>query len=325
MPLDPKVEQLLGWARRSEGGSYAQMTPTAARVHYARASRTLDIAAIPLAEVHDHRVDLGDRVLALRQYAPRPLSWADPLPGLLYFHGGGFTIGSIETHDALCRRLAAGAGCQVLSLAYRLAPEYRFPAAADDSFDGLHWILREAASLGLDAGRLAVGGDSAGGTLAAATALHARDRGIALALQLLVYPGMSARQDTASHRRLARGYLLDADVIQWFFGNYLRSDADRDDWRFAPLAAASVAGVAPAWIAVAQYDPLHDEGVAYAEKLRAAGVEVDLVDYDGMIHAFFQHGGYLETARRAHAQASAALARALGTAVRETASSHTPG
>ena len=312
MALDPKIAQLVEWTRRASRGNYARMSPQAARDHYARAVLTLDVAPIPMAEVHDHRVELGDRTIDIRQYAPRPLSWVDPLPGLLYFHGGGFTIGSIQTHDRVCRALAAGAGCQVLSVDYRLAPEHRFPSAHDDAFDSLHWVRSEAASLGLDASRLAVGGDSAGGPLAATTALHARDRGIGLALQLLIYPGASSHQDTESHRRLATGYLLDAEVIQWFFGNYLREEADRLDWRFAPLLA-TLEGVAPAWIAVAQYDPLRDEGVEFARRLEAAGVDVELVEYPGMIHAFFQHGGYVATARRAHSEASAALARALGT------------
>lgn len=312
MTLDPKIAQLVEWTQRAARPTYQQMGAQEARRHYARAVLTLDLAPAPMAEVHDHEAKLAGRSLRVRQYAPRPLSWADPLPGLLYFHGGGFTIGSIETHDRLCRALAAAAGCQVFSVDYRLAPEHRFPAAHDDAFDSLDWVLREAGSLGLDAGRLAIGGDSAGGTLAAATALHARDRGIDLALQLLIYPGLSAHQDTDSHRRLAHGYLLDTEVVQWFFANYLRSPADREDWRFAPLLA-DPAGIAPAWIAVAEYDPLHDEGVAYAGRLEAAGVAVELVDYPGMIHAFFQHGGYVATARRAHADAGAALARALGT------------
>lgn len=312
MALDPKIAQLIEWTRRAGRGDYAGMTPQAAREHYARAVVTLDIAPIPMAEVHDHEMDLGNRTLVLRQYAPRALSWVEPSPGLLFFHGGGFTIGSIDSHDRVCRALAAGACCQVLSLDYRLAPEHRFPAAHDDAFDALHWVRREASSLGLDASRLAVGGDSAGGTLAAATALHARDRGIELALQLLVYPGTSDRQDTGSHRRFAEGYLLDAKVIQWFFDNYLRNEADRQDWRFAPLLA-SLEGVAPAWIAVAQYDPLRDEGIAFARRLEQAGVAVEAIEYAGMVHAFFQHGGYVGTARRAHADASAALARALGT------------
>ncbi|MFP5407347.1 MAG: alpha/beta hydrolase, partial [Gammaproteobacteria bacterium] len=193
---------------------------------------------------------------------------------------------------------------------YRLAPEHKFPAAADDAFDALAWIRAEAGSLGVDLGRLAVGGDSAGGTLAAACAIHARDRDWPLALQLLIYPGLSPDQQTASHRRLAEGYLLDERTIQWFFEQYLRTPEDRIDWRFAPLLAPDLRGVASAWIAAAEYDPLHDEALDYAQRLREAGVPVELVDYPGLIHSFFQHGGFVPAARRAHADAGAALRRA---------------
>jgi acetyl esterase len=258
-------------------------------------------------DVTDLALELPGRTLTVRQYAPREHSWADPMPALLYFHGGGFTIGSIRTHDRLCRVLAKGADCLVYSVDYRLAPENPFPAAVDDAFDALAWLHREAVALGADPARIAVGGDSAGGTLAAACALQARDTGLPLVLQMLIYPGLGSMQDTDSHRRLAHGYLLDADVIQWFFRQYLRSEVDRNDWRFAPLMAPSVARVAPAWIALAQYDPLVDEGLSYAERLETAGVPVKTVVYEGMIHSFFQHAGFVVKARQAHADACAAL------------------
>jgi acetyl esterase len=314
VPLDPQVEKILYWAQRADAPSFAQIGAQAARALYERTVLTLDIAPRPMHEVQDHAVALPGRSIVVRQYAPRPHSWAEPMPALLYFHGGGFTIGSIDTHDRICRMLAADADCLVFSVDYRLAPEHPFPAAVDDAFDSLHWLLREAAALGVDPARVAVGGDSAGGTLATATAIHARDRGIALALQLLIYPGTSGGQATESHRRLASGYLLDADVIRWFFGNYVRSPVERDDWRFAPLNAPSLARVAPAWIALAEYDPLVDEGLDYAERLRTAGVPVDCAVYAGMIHAFFQHAGFVVAARRAHADACAALRKALATA-----------
>ncbi|HYF58685.1 MAG TPA: alpha/beta hydrolase, partial [Burkholderiaceae bacterium] len=233
--LDPQVEKLLAWAAKAGGPTYQAIGAPAARAHYERIAGTLDIAPAPMHSVEDLRLELPGRTLRLRHYVPREHGWADPLPALLYFHGGGFTIGSVDTHDRVCRMLARDGGCAVLSLDYRLAPEHRFPAAVDDAFDALAWLRDEHGALGIDPARLAVGGDSAGGTLAAACALHARDRGWPLALQLLIYPGLAPRQDSASHREFAHGYLLDADVIQWFFGNYLGSDADRDDWRFAPL------------------------------------------------------------------------------------------
>jgi len=314
--LDPQVEKILYWAERASAPAYSAIGAPLARIMYAKAVATLDVAPLPLHDVHDLAVELPGRTLTVRQYAPREHSWGEPMPALLYFHGGGFTIGSIETHDRLCRVLAAGADCLVYSVDYRLAPEHPFPAAADDAFDALEWIHREALSLGVDPERIAIGGDSAGGTLAAAGAIHARDKGIGLALQLLIYPGLGSRQDTDSHRRLARGFLLDADVVQWFFRQYLRSDVDRDDWRFAPLMAPSLARVAPAWIALAQYDPLVDEGLSYAQRLESAGVPVTAIVYEGMIHSFFQHAGFVVKARKAHADACAALRSAFGTAER---------
>lgn len=307
MPLDPQIEKILYWAQRASPPSYAELGAAMAREAYAKASATLDVAPVPMHDVHDLAVDFQGRRLTIRQYAPREHTWAEPMPALLYFHGGGFTIGSIDTHDRLCRVLAKGADCLVYSVDYRLAPEHPFPAAADDAFDAMAWLFREAQSLGVDPARVAVGGDSAGGTLAAACALHARDLGLSLVLQLLIYPGLASHQDTESHRTLARGYLLDADVVQWFFRQYLRSEVDRDDWRFAPLMAKSVARVAPAWLGLAEFDPLRDEGLTYAERLETAGVAVQCKVYAGMIHAFFQHAGFVVRAREAHADASAAL------------------
>ncbi|MFA7664735.1 MAG: alpha/beta hydrolase [Burkholderiaceae bacterium] len=312
MALDPQVEKILTWAARANAPAYPEIGATAAREHYARVAGTLDIVTPALAEVFDFDMPLAGRVLRVRQYAPWTHHWATPKPALVYFHGGGFTIGSIETHDRVCRVLARGGDCLVFSVDYRLAPEHRFPAAVDDAFDALAWLRSEAASLGIDLARLAVGGDSAGGTLAAASAIHARDRGWPLALQLLIYPGLSHDQNTESHRRCARGYLLDAETIQWFFGQYLRYPADRHDWRFAPLLADTLAGLAPAWIAAAGYDPLRDENVAYARRLGEEGVPVELIEYPGMIHAFFQHAGFVPAARRAHDDACAALRRAFG-------------
>ncbi|GAA4406067.1 alpha/beta hydrolase [Quisquiliibacterium transsilvanicum] len=307
MPLDPQVEKILYWAQRAATPSFAEIGAEAARALYERTVLTLDIAPRPMHEVQDHQVALAGRRIRIRQYSPTPHGWAQPMPALLYFHGGGFTIGSVDTHDRVCRMLAADADCLVFSVDYRLAPEHPFPAAVDDAFDSLLWLRAEAGALGVDLERIAVGGDSAGGTLAAATAIHARDLGLPLALQLLVYPGTAGGQGTESHRRLARGYLLDAEVIRWFFGNYVRSPAERDDWRFAPLNAPSLARLAPAWIALAEFDPLVDEGLDYAERLRTAGVPVDCTVYEGMIHAFFQHAGFVVRARQAHADACAAL------------------
>ncbi|MBE3032971.1 MAG: alpha/beta hydrolase, partial [Actinobacteria bacterium] len=235
----------------------------------------------------------------------------------VYFHGGGFTVGSIKTHDQLCRSLAAKSGAMVLSVDYRLGPDWKFPTAANDAFDVLQWVFDEAPTMGADPARIAFGGDSAGGTLAAISAIEARNRGLAPVLQLLIYPGTTARESTPSHREFAEGYLLTQDMIHWFFSQYLRSDADRDDWRFAPLDAgghgADVTGVCPAWIAVAGFDPIRDAGIGYANKLRAAEVPVELKLYEGMIHDFFKIGRFVPAVEDAHRDAADALRRAFGT------------
>jgi len=289
------------------------LSPEAARAAYAAGAGVLEIAKPALPRVEDLRVPARDgQPLPARLYSPAPAPHA-PLPVLLYLHGGGFTIGSIETHDVLCRELARQAGCMVLSLDYRLAPEHRFPIASNDAWDALQWLAQNAAALGADPARLAVGGDSAGGTLAAVNAILARDAGIALALQLLIYAGTTAHQDTDSHRRFAHGMVLEEAGITWFFNQYVRSPADRDDWRFAPLNAPDLEGVAPAFVCLAECDPLVDEGVAYADRLRAAGVAVDLEIYRGVTHEFIKMGRAIPEALQAHADCARALRLAFST------------
>lgn len=313
--LDPQVAQLLDLIARAKRPPIHAFDPIDAKIAYEKSAPILDISPPPVHGVEDMRVSARDgHEIPVRLYAPREPSWIDPLPLLVYFHGGGFTVGSIGSHDALCRKLALDGDCLVLSVDYRLGPQWRFPTAANDAFDVMAWVFEEAARLGADATRIALGGDSAGGTLAAACAIEARDRGLAPVLQLLIYPGTCARQDTPSHRVLAEGYLLTAEMIQWFFSQYLGKPEDRDDWRFAPLdgggSGADVRGCCPAWIAVAGYDPLHDEGVAYADKLEAAGVRATLADYPTMIHDFFKMGRFVPAVMKAHADAAEALRQA---------------
>ncbi|MCW5648177.1 MAG: alpha/beta hydrolase [Ramlibacter sp.] len=279
-----------------------------ARAAYEAGSGVLEIPRAELPRVQDLHIPARDgHLLPARLYAPAP----DPLPALMYFHGGGFTIGSIATHDTLCRELAFRSGCMVVSLDYRLGPEYRFPVAVHDAWDALQWLAAQGAPLGADPHRLAVGGDSAGGTLAAVCALMARDAGLPLALQLLFYPGCAPRADTPSHERYGSGLVLEQAHITYFFDQYLRSDADRDDWRFAPLLAPDVDGVAPAWFGLAECDPLVDEGLQYSDRLRAAGVAVDLQIYRGVTHEFIKMGRVLPEARQAHADAARAMKEAL--------------
>jgi acetyl esterase len=283
-------------------------TPAEARAAYQAGADVLEVPKAALARVEDLHIPARDgHALPARLYAP---STDAGLPVLMYLHGGGFTIGNLATHDILCRELARLAGCMVVSLDYRLAPEHRFPTAHNDAWDALQWLARQGQTLGADPARLAVGGDSAGGTLAAASAILARDAGVPLALQLLIYPGCAPHQNTPSHATFARGLVLEEPAISWFFGNYVQSRDEREDWRFAPLLASDVEGVAPAWVGLAECDPLVDEGIEYADKLRLAGVPVDLDIYRGVTHEFIKMGRAIPEARKAHADAARALRRA---------------
>lgn len=305
--LTPAMRDVLSRMARANRPPFHTLTPSLARAAYEAGSGVLELPKPVLARVHDFSIPVRDGyAVPARLYAPS----AEKLPVLMYFHGGGFTIGSIATHDGLCRQLSHLAGCAVVSVDYRLAPEHQFPVAAHDAWDSLQWLAGHAADLGLDGKLLAVGGDSAGGTLAAMCALLARDAGLPLALQLLFYPGCAAHQDTASHRRFATGFVLDGADITWFFNHYLRSPADREDWRFAPLNADHVDDAAPAWFGLAECDPLVDEGLMYADRLRAAGVPVDLEIYRGVTHEFIKMGRILPEARHAHADAARALRQA---------------
>lgn len=233
------------------------------------------------------------------------------VPAVLYLHGGGFTVGSPTTHGQLCQRLAAWSGCRVYALDYRLAPSHPFPTAHLDAWDALQWLHANSGHLGLDTNRLAVAGDSAGGTLTAAMALMARDAGLPLALQLMFYPGCVPHQNLASHTRYAKGYLLEAEAIDYFYGHYLRSPNDRLDWRFSPTLAPDHEGLAPAWFGLAECDPLFDEGMQYADQLRQQRVCVDLNIYRGVVHGFIQMGRVIPEALQAVQDAARALREAL--------------
>ena len=305
--LTPAMRDVISRMARAERPPFHTLTPAQARAAYEAGSGVLDIPRPVLKRVEDFSIPARDgHALPARLYAPSH----ERLPVLLYFHGGGFTIGSLATHDVLCRQLSHLAGCAVVSLDYRLAPEHQFPTAANDAWDALQWLAANAAALGLDARHLAVGGDSAGGTLAAMSAILARDAGMTLALQLLFYPGCAAHQDAPSHRKFAQGFVLEEADIRWFFNLYLRSPEDREDWRFAPLLAPQVDDVAPAWLGLAECDPLVDEAVMYGDKLRAAGVPVELEIYRGVTHEFIKMGRILPEARHAHADAARALRHA---------------
>lgn len=281
----------------------------AARAAYASASAVLNIAVD--ARVRQRSLHICARdgfALPARLYEPlEPAPSARMLcPVLLYLHGGGFVVGGLDTHAALCSTLATQSGAAVLALEYRLAPEYPFPCAAHDAVDALHWLHQHAHTLGLDAQRLAVGGDSAGATLAAVCAIAARDAGLPLALQLLIYPGTRPTLDSASQVRLAADLIINAEHIAWFFNHYAPELAQRHDWRFAPLLA-DLAGTAAACVCLAEYDPMLDDGLEFADALRMAGVPVQLELYRGVTHEFIQMGRVLPQALEAHADMAAAL------------------
>ncbi len=283
-----------------------------AKAAYALGAQVLEVPKAHLARVEDLHIPASDgHALPARLYSPVSHAACSNVPVLLYFHGGGFTVGSIDTHDILCRELSRLSDCAVVSLDYRLAPEHKFPTAANDAWDALAWLATHAAPLGLDHQRVAVGGDSAGGTLAIQCAMRARLADLPLKLQLLFYPGCTAHQDTPSHHQFAHGFVLEAHGISWFFNQYVRSPADREDWRFAPLLADDFSGLAPAWIGLAECDPLVDEGILYGDALRAAGVSVDLEIYRGVVHEFIKMGRALPEAHRAHLDAAQALRSAL--------------
>ncbi len=295
--LLPAMRELLERIERVPQVPFHQRTPEQARAVYERAAEVLDQPRLPLAEVSELQLPRRDGGFnRARLYRPRPGAGRDA--AVLYLHGGGFTVGSLETHDSLCRQLAHRSGAVVVSLDYRLAPEHRFPTAVDDAFDALCVLARQGPDWGLDPHRLAVAGDSAGGTLAAVCALMARDAGLPLLLQLLITPGTTANADTASHCRYAQGYLLDAKTIEWFFAQYI-DNTQREDWRFAPLNAEILEGVAPAAVLLAECDPLVDEGLAYADRLRMAGVPVELELVRGVVHDFIKMGRALREAHQA--------------------------
>jgi acetyl esterase len=286
-----------------------QMPPPEARRLFTLAADMLELPRAPLARIEDLTIAAADGApLRARLYANRATTGPLP-PVLLYLHGGGFVIGDLDSHDSLCRQLALRSGGAVLALDYRLAPEHRFPQAVDDAWAAMRWLAEQGASIGLDTSRIAVGGDSAGGTLAAVCALRARDIGLPLALQLLITPGTIAYAETPSRQTYATGYVLERAAIDWFFDLYI-DHPQRTDWRFAPMNAADHDDVAPACVILAECDPLVDEGIAYADKLRAAGVPVDLELYRGVTHDFIKMGRVIREANAAQAAAAQALANA---------------
>ena len=307
MPVHPQIQQVIDALAASDFRAIHEQTPAEVRTQYERMIEARGVVPAPVGAVEDRSIPGAGGEIPVRVY--RPETDAGARPGLVYFHGGGHVIGDIDTHDAVARNLCNGAGCVVLSVDYRLAPEHKFPAAAEDAFAAVRWCAAHGGEVGIDPGRIAVGGDSAGGNLATVAALMARDAGgPGIRLQVLVYPVTDYACDTGSYQIYAQGYgSLEARSMRWFRDHYLRGEADRLDWRAAPLRAGDLSGLPPALVLTAQCDVLHDEGEAYAQRMREAGVDVEYLDCEGMIHGFFTMAPMIDGAVRAQAQVCSAL------------------
>ncbi len=310
MALDPQIEILLGLAKKANLPEIWQLTPDQGREQYLTRVNKLKFSETIL-RTEDRRIPGPGSDIALRIYTPRELKTAEKLPVLMWFHGGGFVIGSLDTHDSVCRMLANQADCIVVSVDYRLAPEAKFPAAVEDCRAAMKWVAFHAVEFGGDASCMAVGGDSAGANLATVMAILARDAAHPkLVFQLLIYPCVAPEPETASHHNFKEGYILSRNSITWFYKQYLRTGKDVKDFRFAPLIHDDLSGLPRSLIIVAGYDPLRDEGIEYAKKLIEAGNRVRLSNYEGMVHGFFLMGGAVDAAKRAVAESAEAMREA---------------
>lgn len=303
MSVDPQVRKMLDSLSKADVPPLNTLSPAEAREQMVAASATLG-APDSVDSIEDRAIPGSGGAIPIRIYKPA----GDGLPMVVYFHGGGWVIGSVETHDGYCRKLANAARAIVVSVDYRLAPEHKFPAAAEDAYAATRWASEHASEIGGDAGSLVVAGDSAGGNLAAVVSLMARDRGgPSIGLQVLIYPITDCDFGTASYREFADDYFLTRDAMIWFCEHYCAADTDRDNPYLSPLRAENLQGLPAALVIVAGYDPLRDEGIAYAEKLRSAGVAVTLTNYDGMIHGFTRRFNLLDKASDALDEVAAAI------------------
>ncbi len=312
MAVDADLQKILDLIKEANKPPYRETPLEEARAGYQVTVNLFDPSGEDIHRSEDRSIPGPAGDIPVRVYWPRDTADGESLGVMIYVHGGGFVIGDLDTHDPLCRRLANGGDCIVVSVHYRRAPEHPFPAAAEDCIAAMNWCAANAGELGGDGARLAIGGDSAGGNLSAVCALEARDKGgPSLALQLLIYPNVAPELNTASHGSFGEGYLLTRENIDWFLEQYAGGQELGANPVFAPLIAADHSGLAPAEIIVAGYDPLRDEGMQYAEKLRAAGVPTNLVNHEGAIHAFIQFHGTSAACREAVAHCGAVLKKAL--------------
>ncbi len=311
MPIDPDAQRVLDLIAESARPPYETLAVAEARRLYLASRSVLQPDPPEVAEVRETRMPGPAGELRLRLYRGAGTAASATLPCLLYYHGGGWVIGDLDSHDGVCRRIANGALCRVVSLDYRLGPEERFPAAVEDAAAALDWLARSATSLGIDAARVAVGGDSAGGNLAAVASLMARDGELPMpCFQLLIYPATDLTATHASYARVMEGFPLTTRTVKWFRGHYLRDARDELDWRASPLRAASLAGTPPAFVLTAGHDPLADEGIDYARRLDREGVRACHMHFADQMHGFLTMGRIIRATEVALEAISAALRRA---------------
>lgn len=309
--LDPQAKAYLDLLASLGAPPLHTLAAPQARTAYKKARAIAQPAPPEVGAVAALSAEGPAGAIPLRYYRPLGTAAGDVLPVLVFLHGGGWTIGDLDTHDVVCRELCNRAACAVIAVDYRLAPEHKFPAAVDDTIAATRWIAQHAQRLALDPARCAIGGDSAGGNLATVAALALRDSGgPRLALQLLIYPATDMRCTAPSHTRNGTGYLLTRDAIDYFSRCYLNGPQDLTDWRASPALAASLRGLPPAFVLTAGYDPLLDEGAAYAQALRAAGVAVEYTCFEAQIHGFITMSKLVDEAAVAFERCAAALTRA---------------
>jgi len=315
--LDPQAKAYLDLLASLGAPPLHSLGAPQARVAYKKARAIAQPAPPEVGAVAALSAEGPAGQVPLRYYRPTGSAAADVLPVLVFLHGGGWTIGDLDTHDVVCRELCNRAACAVVSVDYRLAPEHKFPAAVDDTIAATRWVVQHAQRLAVDPARVAIGGDSAGGNLATVAALALRDAGgPRLALQLLIYPATDFRCNTPSHTKNGSGYLLTREAIDYFSRSYLSGPHEATDWRASPALAASLRGLPPAFVLTAGYDPLLDEGAHYAQALRDAGVPVEYVCFDAQIHGFITMSKLIDEASAAFDCCAIALKRAFAQSAR---------
>lgn len=309
--LHPQCVALLEAIAARGEATVDDVSPTQARDAYRSRAGLVQPAAPLVAGVSDVEIRVGARRLGLRLYRPMGVEDGAYLPALVYLHGGGWLLGSVDTHDTLCRELCNASGVNVISVDYRLAPEHPYPAALDDARAALNWVFEHAAEAGIDAGRIAIGGDSAGANLAAALSIEMRDmEGRELAFQLLIYPAVDLRCNSDSFRRNGEGLVLTHRLMTYFVRQYAQA-ADLMDWRLSPALSESLDRLPPTLVVVAGFDPLHDEGVAYAQRLSGSGVPTTLLNFERQIHGFITMGKVIDEANDAVMICAAKIRQAL--------------